>query len=342
MDVQMRDASLKAFDIENEVEFVDARDEIYDFDEAAQKALLAQRPWTEDVNYFKRARISVIALLKMVMHTRSGGALEVMGMMTGKIMGDAIVVMDAYPLPVEGTETRVNPQSEAYEFMVQYLSTLNSVGRRENIVGWYHSHPGYGCWLSGIDVGTQSQNQKFQDPFLAVVIDPNRTISSGKVELGAFRTYPDNYKPPPDADAEYQTIPLTKIEDFGAHANQYYSLEVSYFKSSLDTRILELLWNKYWVSTLSQSPLLTNRAYATQQMLDLSRKISRTEAAAGAGIATLSLGGRAHPARRDESKETELDKIVRDSTKIASEELHGLLSEAVKNRIFDGAARPTA
>jgi hypothetical protein len=22
-------------------------------------------------------------------------------------------------------------------------------------VGWYHSHPGYGCWLSGIDVGTQ-------------------------------------------------------------------------------------------------------------------------------------------------------------------------------------------
>ncbi len=30
----------------------------------------------------------------------------------------------------------------------------------------------------------------FQDPFVAIVIDPVRTISAGKVNLGAFRTYP--------------------------------------------------------------------------------------------------------------------------------------------------------
>ena len=24
-----------------------------------------------------------------------------------------------------------------------------------SVVGWYHSHPGFGCWLSGVDVGTQ-------------------------------------------------------------------------------------------------------------------------------------------------------------------------------------------
>jgi proteasome lid subunit RPN8/RPN11 len=53
------------------------------------------------------------------------------------------------------------------------------------------SHPGYGCWLSGIDVNTQQNNQKFNDPYLAVVIDPNRTVSAGKVEIGAFRTYPE-------------------------------------------------------------------------------------------------------------------------------------------------------
>jgi COP9 signalosome complex subunit 5 len=52
-------------------------------------------------------------------------------------------------------------------------------------------HPGYGCWLSGIDVNTQQNNQKFNDPYLAVVIDPNRTVSAGKVEIGAFRTYPE-------------------------------------------------------------------------------------------------------------------------------------------------------
>ena len=131
------------------------------------------------------------------------------------------------------------------------------VSRLENAIGWYHSHPGYGCWLSGIDVNTQMQNQKFQDPFVAVVIDPNRTISAGKVDIGAFRTYPEDYKPPNASASEYQSIPLSKIEDFGVHANQYYPLDVEIFKSSMDTELLNLLWNKYWVNTLSQSPLIS-------------------------------------------------------------------------------------
>ena len=38
---------------------------------------------------------------------------------------------------------------------------------------------------------------------------------------------------------------------------RYYSLEVAYFKSALDRKLLEMLWNKYWVNTLSSSSLLT-------------------------------------------------------------------------------------
>jgi hypothetical protein len=59
-----------------------------------------------------------------------------------------------------------------------------------------------------------------QEPFLAVVVDPVRTMASGKVEIGAFRTYPEGYKPPDEGPSEYQTIPLSKIEDFGVHAKQ--------------------------------------------------------------------------------------------------------------------------
>ena len=40
----------------------------------------------------------------------------------------------------------------------------------ENVIGWYHSHPGYGCWLSGIDVGTQMLNQQYQEPWVAIVV----------------------------------------------------------------------------------------------------------------------------------------------------------------------------
>ena len=51
---------------------------------------------------------------------------------------------------------------------------------------------------------------------------------------GAFRTYPKGFKPPDEEASEYQTIPLNKIEDFGVHCKQYYSLDVSYFKSTMD------------------------------------------------------------------------------------------------------------
>lgn len=61
----------------------------------------------------------------------------------------------------------------------------------------------------------------------------------------------------PASSSAYQSVPLDKIEDFGAHANEYYPLKVSIFKSSLDGRLLDLLWEKYWVKTLSGSPLIT-------------------------------------------------------------------------------------
>lgn len=186
-----------------------------------------------------------------------------MGLLLGKVDAGVMVVMDAFALPVEGTETRVNVQQEGFEYMSAYMDAAKQVGRLENAIGWYHSHPGYGCWLSGIDVNTQSQNQQFQDPFVAIVIDPVRTISAGKVNLGAFRTYPKGYKPPDEGPSEYQTIPLNKIEDFGVHCKSYYPLEVSYFKSRLDTKLLDSLWNHYWVNTLSSSSLITNAEYTT-------------------------------------------------------------------------------
>lgn len=56
------------------------------------------------------------------MHARSGGKIEVMGLLQGRVEKDSFVVMDAFALPVEATEVRVNAQAEAYEYMVNYLS----------------------------------------------------------------------------------------------------------------------------------------------------------------------------------------------------------------------------
>lgn len=72
---------------------------------------------------YNRVKVSALALLKMAMHAKSGGNIEVMGVMQGKVVGDTFIVIDAFALPVEGTETRVNAQAEAYEYMVDFLET---------------------------------------------------------------------------------------------------------------------------------------------------------------------------------------------------------------------------
>lgn len=102
-------------------------DAIFHYDNAAQVKFQQEKPWTNDPHYFKRVKISALALLKMVVHARSGGTIEVMGLMQGKTDGDAIIVMDAFALPVEGTETRVNAQADAYEYMVDYSQTNKQV-----------------------------------------------------------------------------------------------------------------------------------------------------------------------------------------------------------------------
>ncbi|KAF7375096.1 MPN domain-containing protein [Mycena sanguinolenta] len=341
--------ALKTFHLANDVLDVSPEDQIYKYDIEANRKINNEAPWTKDPHYFKTCKISAVALIKMVIHARSGVPHEIMGLMQGKVVGNALVIMDSFALPVQGTETRVNAASEANEYMVEYIDKSEKAGRLENAIGWYHSHPGYGCWLSGIDVNTQLNNQKFQDPFVAVVVDPNRTVSAGKVDIGAFRTFPENYTPPSAAGAasEYQSIPLSKIEDFGVHAGQYYQLEVEIFKSSLDTELLGMLWNKYWVNTLSQSPLISNRAYAVSQLADLHQKLAKAQSSVTSTRAPVpvlpdSQNFAAKKEKEDKKKEdNQLAKSVRDSTKIAVEAQHGLIAQVIKDVVFSMRPRGT-
>ncbi|XKL65359.1 hypothetical protein PGB90_008779 [Kerria lacca] len=317
----------KSWELNNSVEHISSVDEIFKYDKKQQQDILIAKPWDKDPHFFKDIKISALALLKMVMHARSGGNLEVMGLLLGKVDGNTMIVMETFALPVEGTETRVNAQAQAYEYMTAYIESAKQVGRLENAIGWYHSHPGYGCWLSGIDVSTQMLNQNFQEPFVAIVIDPVRTISAGKVCIGAFRTYPKGYKPPNEEPSEYQTIPLNKIEDFGVHCNQYYSLEITYFKSALDRKLLDSLWNKYWVNTLSSSSLITNDDYLTGQIFDISEKLEQSESQ----VSRYVLSGDLHEKR----VEDKLSKATKDSNKTTIEVLHGLMAQTIKDKLFN-------
>ena len=98
--------------------------------------------------------ISPLSLLKMLRHGKAGIPLEVMGLMLGTQIDEYTVkCIDVFSMPQSGTETTIESIDEG--FQVRMVEMLKQTGRTEDVVGWYHSHPGFGCWLSQTDINTQ-------------------------------------------------------------------------------------------------------------------------------------------------------------------------------------------
>lgn len=101
----------------------------------------------------------------------AGRRLEALGFLTGGVFtsnGRKYVIVDDY-LTAENNATAVTVSFSRLAFK-EISRQLREPGDRV-IVGWCHSHPGYGCFLSATDVRTQ----RFffpEDFHVAVVCDP--------------------------------------------------------------------------------------------------------------------------------------------------------------------------
>ena len=71
-----------------------------------------------------------------------------MGLMLGEFVDDYTVrVIDVFAMPQSGTGVSVEAVDPV--FQAKMLDMLKQTGRPEMVGVWYHSHPGFGCWLSG-------------------------------------------------------------------------------------------------------------------------------------------------------------------------------------------------
>eukprot|EP00916_Digyalum_oweni_P014630 GHVL01023999.1.p1 GENE.GHVL01023999.1~~GHVL01023999.1.p1 ORF type:complete len:186 (+),score=29.71 GHVL01023999.1:548-1105(+) len=171
--------------------------------------------------------------------------------------------------------------------------------------------------------------QQHHDPFVAIVIDPTRTCAAGKVEIGAFRTYPANQIPLEEEKSDYHPVPVDRIEDFGLHWRQYYSLTIDIFKSSLDTKLLDQLWSQYWVETLSSSPLLSNSEFLNSVQKDVAVKLEQLNSNQNPG------GWSTRRHKPCTAQSTQLKKVAKDSSRGASELVDALSNQALKDKIFN-------
>lgn len=220
-----------------------------------------------DPDYFKECIVRPRALITMVYHGIKGDRNEIIGFCIGKAQGNSIYVSDAFSCSTIGTETNCDANIESYQEWYSVMESFKKVGRQcLSFSGWYHSHPDYGCWLSTTDVKAQN-NMQTQGPMVALVVDPIKTATMGKVFLGAFRNYPEDYI---SNQQKYSNslIPDAKSAEYGASAGMYYQLALNYYLTKADKIVLNDIIKNSWGETLAESPLMTNSMWIGAQIKD--------------------------------------------------------------------------
>ncbi|KAL6497227.1 hypothetical protein OROGR_029156 [Orobanche gracilis] len=129
----------------------------------------------------------------------------------------------------------------------------------EMVDGWYHSHPGFGHWLSGYDINTQQTFEALNQMAVAVVVDPIQSIKR-KVVIDAFRLInPQTMmlgREPGQTTSNVGHLNRPSIQVcFDSWVEQaFYSIAINYQKNELEETMLLNLHKKKWTdgSTLQR------------------------------------------------------------------------------------------
>jgi 26S proteasome regulatory subunit N11 len=213
--------------------------------------------------------ISSLALLKMLRHGRAGVPMEVMGLMLGEFVDDFTVrVVDVFAMPQSGTGVSVEAVDPV--FQTKMMDMLRQTGRYvnplargvvahiyfrpETVVGWYHSHPGFGCWLSSVDINTQQSFEQLTPRAVAVVVDPIQSVK-GKVVIDAFRLIAPQTlmmgQEPRQTTSNLGHLNKPSIQALIHGLNRhYYSIGIQYRKTGLEENMLMNLHKEVWTEGL--------------------------------------------------------------------------------------------
>jgi 26S proteasome regulatory subunit N11 len=202
----------------------------------------------------EKVHVSSLALLKMLKHGRAGVPMEVMGLMLGQFVDDyTINCVDVFAMPQSGTSVSVEAVDPV--FQTRMLDMLKQTGRPEMVVGWYHSHPGFGCWLSSTDINTQSSFEALNSRAVALVVDPIQSVK-GKVVIDCFRLINPQLmmlgQEPRQSTSNIGHLQKPSIQALIHGLNRhYYSIVIDYRKNELEEQMLMNLHKKNWTNGLS-------------------------------------------------------------------------------------------
>jgi 26S proteasome regulatory subunit N11 len=222
--------------------------------------------------------IAPLALLKMLIHGRKGVPLEVMGLMLGEFVDEYTChIVDVFAMPQSGTGVSVEAVDEV--FQTQMLELLRQTNRVQPVVGWYHSHPGFGCWLSHVDCETQRSFENIDKRAIAVVVDPIQSVR-GKVVMDAFRLISGDSMPmmglnfgsgsaakPRQMTSNLGHLRKPSLQAIYHNLNRrYYSINTTTSKDELDNQMLLSIHQKGWTLAFALKPWEQQRQNNIEQL----------------------------------------------------------------------------
>jgi proteasome lid subunit RPN8/RPN11 len=107
---------------------------------------------------------------KITEHARSSMRNEVAGLLLGSIRKNVLVVTDVVTGEQMSSPTHVVLEDK---FLVRIAFEYGRLGKRKSVVGWYHSHPELGCFVSAVDFETQRRFQSFFPDAIGLIVDPS-------------------------------------------------------------------------------------------------------------------------------------------------------------------------
>jgi 26S proteasome regulatory subunit N11 len=265
--------------------------------------------------------ISSLALLKMLKHGRMGVPMEVMGLMLGEFIDDYTVrVVDVFSMPQSGNSVSVEAVDPV--FQTRMLDMLKQTQRPEMVVGWYHSHPGFGCWFSGTDMNTQQSFEQLNPRAVGVVVDPIQSVK-GKVVIDCFRLIGQQMmmlgQEPRQTTSNIGHLNKPTLTGLIHGLNRhYYSIAINYRKNDLEQKVLLNLGRKKWTDGLKMTKFDTHETNNENLIKDM---CSMTE--------------KYNQAIRDEFKCTEDEFVVKQAGKVdAKKRLESDVDEIMTDNIL--------
>ena len=224
----------------------------------------------------EKVHVSSLSLLKMLKHGRAGVPMEVMGLMLGQFVDEyTINCVDVFAMPQSGTTVSV--ESVDPVFQTKMLDMLKQTGRPEMVVGWYHSHPGFGCWLSSTDINTQSSFEALHPRSVALVVDPIQSVK-GKVVIDCFRLINPQWmmlgREPRQTTSNIGHLQKPSIQALIHGLNRhYYSIVIDYRKNALEEEMLMNLHKRNWTKGLTVEKFEDHKA-SNEEILDKMVKLT--------------------------------------------------------------------